>query len=332
MLLRVIERSRNILPLRAALRVLGLSSSRYHAWKRSQETCGLDDRSTCPQTATHQLTSIEVQTIKAMATSEEYRHVPTGTLAILAQRLGKVFASSATWYRLIRQHGWRRPRHRVHPAKPKTGIRASRPNEIWHIDTTVIRLLDGTKAYLHGVIDNFSRKILAWKVSARCQPGNTVSILLEAARFLLPPGDRPMVLADSGVENVNEDVDALIGKGLLHRVLAMTEICFSNSLIETWWRALKHQWLYLNSLDTVATVTRLVAFYVEEHNQSLPHSAFKGQTPDEMFFDSGAHIPAELEARRQAARQIRLDINRSISCKTCERNRSAVLEVTPLHA
>ena len=197
---------------------------------------------------------------------------------------------------------------------------------------TVIRLLDGTKAYLHGVIDNFSRKILAWKVSERCQPGNTVSILLEAARFLLPPGDRPMVLADSGVENVNEDVDKLIGKGLLHRVLAMTEICFSNSLIEAWWRVLKHQWLYLNSLDNVATVTRLVAFYVEKHNKSLPHSAFKGQTPDEMFFDSGDHIPAELEAARQAARQTRLDVNRSISCKTCERNRSAVLEVTPLHA
>ncbi len=129
-----------------------------------------------------------------------------------------------------------------------------------------------------------------------------------------------------------EDVDALIGKGLLHRVLAMTEICFSNSLIEAWWRALKHQWLYLNSLDTVATVTRLVPFYVEKHNKNLPHSAFKGQTPDEMFFNSGDHIPAELVAARQAARQTRLGVNRSISCKTCERNRSAVLEVTPVRA
>jgi hypothetical protein len=27
---------------------------------------------------------------------------------------------------------------------------------MWHIDTTVIRLLDGTRAYLHAVIDNFS--------------------------------------------------------------------------------------------------------------------------------------------------------------------------------
>ena len=109
--------------------------------------------------------------MKKMVTSDEYRHVPTGTLALLAQRLGKVFASSSTWYRLIRIHDWRRPRKRIHPAKPKVGIRAVRPNEIWHVDTTLIRLLDGGRAYLHAVIDNFSRRILAWKVSATSHSG-----------------------------------------------------------------------------------------------------------------------------------------------------------------
>jgi transposase InsO family protein len=40
---------------------------------------------------------------------------------------------------------------------------------MWHIDTTVIRLLDGTRAYLHAVIDNFSRRILAWRPAClRC--------------------------------------------------------------------------------------------------------------------------------------------------------------------
>jgi putative transposase len=95
-----------------------------------------------------------------LATSQAYRHVPTGTLALLAQRLGKVFASPSTWYRLIRDQQWRRPRQRIHPAKPKIGIRASHPNQIWHIDTTLIRLLDGSRAYLHAVIDNFSRRIV----------------------------------------------------------------------------------------------------------------------------------------------------------------------------
>ena len=81
-----------------------------------------------------------------MVTSPEYRHVPTGTLAVLAQRLGTVCASPSTWYRLVRKYGWRRPRLRVHPAKPKVGLRTTRADEMWHIDTTVIRLLDGTRA------------------------------------------------------------------------------------------------------------------------------------------------------------------------------------------
>jgi putative transposase len=86
-----------------------------------------------------------------MVTAIEYRPVPTGTLAVLAQRLGTVWASPSTWYHLVRTYGWRRPRLRVHPAKPKIGRRTTRANEMWHIDTTVIRLLDGSRAYLHAV-------------------------------------------------------------------------------------------------------------------------------------------------------------------------------------
>ena len=38
-----------------------------------------------------------------MVTALEYPHVPTGTLAVLAQRLGKVWASPSTWYHLVRE-------------------------------------------------------------------------------------------------------------------------------------------------------------------------------------------------------------------------------------
>ncbi len=99
-LLRAIERSRSALPLRTVLRVLRLSQSRYHSWKREDE-CGLHDMPSCPPSSPQQLTRAEVETIKETVTSEEYRHVPTGTLALLAQRLGKVFASPTTWFRLV---------------------------------------------------------------------------------------------------------------------------------------------------------------------------------------------------------------------------------------
>jgi putative transposase len=146
-ILRAVDRARPCIPLRVILRFLRLSPRRFHAWRRGQTACALNDQSSCPRTSPHRLTLAEVQAIGDMVTSPEYRHVPTGTLAVLAQRLGTVSASPSTWYRLVAKYGWRRPRLRVHPARPKVGLRTTRPDEMWHIDTTVIRLLDGTRVY-----------------------------------------------------------------------------------------------------------------------------------------------------------------------------------------
>jgi putative transposase len=287
-ILRAVDHARAFVPLPTLLRFLRLSPSRFHAWQRLQYACALDDQSSCPRTSPLRLTLPEVLAIKDMVTAPEYRHVPTGTLAVLAQRLGKVWASPSTWYHLVRKYGWRRPRLRVHPAKPKIGLRTTRANETWHIDTTVIRLLDGSRACLHAVIDNFSRRILACRVADTFAPANSVAVLVEAGRGATTPSETtPIVLADAGIENVNAQVDELIATGVLRRVLAFTELKFSNSMIEAWWRSLKHQWLFLHSLDSVGTVRRLVEFYVEEHNTVLPHSAFRGQTPDEMYFGRG---------------------------------------------
>jgi hypothetical protein len=316
-ILRAVDRAREDIPLRGVLRFLGMSPSRFHAWRRRQTACALDDQSSCPRTSPHRLTPSEVQAIRDMVTSPEYRHVPTGTLAVLAQRLGTVSASPSTWYRLVRRYGWRRPRLRVHPAKPKVRLRTTGADEMWHIDTTVIRLLDGTRAYLHAVIDNFSRRILAWRVAKTFAPGNSVAVLLEASRGATCSASAPVVLADAGVENVNAQVDELIDTGVLRRLLAFTELKFSNSMIEAWWRSLKHQWLFLHSLDSVATIRRLVAFYVHEHNHVLPHSAFRGQTPDEMYFGTGKAVPADLTSRAAAARRARVEANRSASCERC---------------
>ena len=119
------------------------------------------------------------------------------------------------------------------------------------------------------------------------------------------------------MENGNAQVDALIHTGILRRRLAFTELKFSNSMIEAWWRSLKHQWLFLHSLDSVTTVRRLVAFFVDEHNRVLLHSAFRGQTPDEMYFGTGDAVPADLMVRAAAARRPRVKTNRSASCETC---------------
>lgn len=96
-----------------------------------------------------------------LVTSSAHRHRSIRALALYALRTRQVFAHAVTWSRLIKERGWRRLRKRVSPAKPKVGIRATRPNESWHIDASIIRLVDGTRVYLHAVIDNDSRRILS---------------------------------------------------------------------------------------------------------------------------------------------------------------------------
>ena len=313
-ILRAVARARRRLPLAAILRILHLSPARYHAWQRVERACQLDDRSSCPRTSPAQLTPTEIATIKDLVTDEQYRHMPVSTLARYAQRVGRVFASATTWGRLVRERGWRRPRRRVHPPKPTIGVRATRPNEYWHVDVTVIRLLTGVKVYLHAVIDNFSRRILAWRVAERLDPTTTCAVLVEAGKDL---DGIPTVVADSGSENVNGDVNVLLQTGILRRVLALVEVAFSNSMIEAWWRSLRHQWLYLHTLDTAQAVTRLIAFYVEQHNTVMPHAAFRGQTPDEVYFGTGDRVPAQLAAAHREARKQRLVKNRAIQCGVC---------------
>jgi transposase InsO family protein len=316
-LLRAIERATKTLPLNAALRISRLSASRYHSWARADAGCDLDDQPSCPRVVPTRLTPLELENMRNMVEDQDHRHMSLRALALYAQRIGKIFASPSTWYRLVRTAGWARPRNRVYPAKPKVGIRARAPGELLHLDVTIIKLLDGTRAYLHAVIDNYSRRILSWRLENRLGSGGTCRILREAAVQLNNCPEHTIVVADSGSENVNRAVDDVLDGEELTRILARVEVTFSNSMIEAFWRSLKHSWLYLHSLDSLAALRRLIEFYVKAHNEVMPHAAFQGQTPDEVFFAIGDNVADQLADARKMAREKRMNENRAAACGAC---------------
>ena len=55
-----------------------------------------------------------------------------------------------------------------------------------------------------------------------CLAASSRSQLVEAAKNL-PKGDGATVVPDSGIENINQEVDDLFGLGQLHRILAQVE-------------------------------------------------------------------------------------------------------------
>jgi hypothetical protein len=88
-------------------------------------------------------------------------------------------------------------------------------------------------------------------------------------------------------------------------------------MIEAFWRSLRHQWLYLHSLESFTQLEQLIDFYVREHNTQMPHHAFVGQTPDEVYFNQADRVRDGLTAARRQARRARRAANRDESCRVC---------------
>jgi transposase InsO family protein len=70
--------------------------------------------------------------------------------------------------------------------------------------------------WLHAVIDNFSRRILVWRVAERFEIANAAAILEEAVGNTVSADELPTLMTDGGIENFNGEVDALVGEGLFH--------------------------------------------------------------------------------------------------------------------
>ena len=316
-LLAAVRRAQPVLGKPGALRVLGLTSTRVRSWKQSAIECRLDDAPFCPKSSPGQLTTKERRTIHEYVTNVAYQHFSIASLVLYAARQGAVVASASTWYRELKRQGLRRPRKRVHPERPKHGVRASRPNELWHIDASQVRLLDGTKAWLHAVIDNASRKVLAWTIAPSCEAAATLETLREAVTFLPGAGEPTLVVTDDGRENVALHDESFAG--ILQRITAQVDVSFSNSMVENLWHQAKHRLLFLHKLDNVETLRRLFAKYVEDHNGLIPRVALGGRTPDEVYFRTAEEVPERLAAARAQARIDRVALNRAqVPCGGCE--------------
>lgn len=94
------------------------------------------------------------------------------------------------------------------------------------------------------------------------------------------------------------------------RLLALAELKFPNSIIEAWQRSLKHQWLFLHSLDSISTSRRLVAFYLDEHNRVRRIRRFESRRLTRCTSVPGRDaVPAGLTPGAVTARRARVDAN-----------------------
>jgi putative transposase len=276
------------------LNAIGLPESSYRRWASEVSLCQ-KAKSPCGRRKASQLTENEIAAMKKFVHSRKYAHASITSLHLLAQRMGELFCSLDTWYKYIRTYEWKRPWVKVERNYKKIGIRATKPNEIWHIDVTKVSV-GSLVFYIQAVIDNFSRFILAWSITTEMNAKITVENLDQArtkASELLNAEEKSNVMMDPGKENDNHAVLRFITSKNLTRTLAQVDVHYSNSMIEGLFHSLKNKFLYYHKIKGLEDLTRKVNFFFRQHNEVVPQAVLKGGKPREVFISQWGK--AELE-------------------------------------
>jgi putative transposase len=207
------------------------------------------------------------------------------------------------WYgsrqmaRHLRRRGWHIGRHRVRRLmlkmglapiyqRPKTSephpqhrtwpyllrhLTIDRPNHVWCADVTYIPTRRGF-LYLVAVMDWFSRKVLAWRLSNTMDADFCVMTMEEAiGRF-----GRPEIL------NTDQGSHLLClhqhFEGRRHRHLDGWSWPLGRQVfIERLWRSLKYECVYLNAFETGSEARTGIGRWVRYYNADRPHSVLRGQ-------------------------------------------------------
>ena len=181
-------------------------------------------------------------------------------------------------------------KHPAHPVFPYAlrGLAIERANQVWALDITYIPMARGF-VYLAAVIDWFSRKVLAWRLSITMDVGFCIEAVEEAmARF----GKPEIFNTDQGSQFTSRAFTTmLIGNGI---AISMDGkgAWRDNVFVERLWRSLKHEEVYLRAYASVSEARASIGRYLDFYNRRRPHQGLAGQTPDQAFITSLQPIQA----------------------------------------
>lgn len=280
--IREVEKFKKYCTVSNLLSLIGLHISRYYKWKSEVNRCLTTNKFSCAIKNSNQLTHSEVLKIIKLASSQKYQHFSLTALWKFSLRHAIIVCSRDTWFKYINTYQLHRQKFKFKKTKYKHGVRATRPNEKWHLDLTEFDLISGTKLYLQAIIDNYIRYIVDWSVSTNKKAINT-TVLIKSAKRKLKTNTHCELITDLGTENRNISVQKILLGSNIEQVFARKDIRFSNSMIEAFFRTLKNNFLYYKKIKSINDFKRQVSFFIYEYNNVIPHSCFTLQTPDEVY-------------------------------------------------
>ena len=180
------------------------------------------------------------------------------------------------------------PGHKVYPYLLRE-LTIDRANQVWAMDITYIPMAKGW-VYLTVVLDWYSRKVLAWRLSISMD----VDFCIEAVQEAIARWGCPEIFnTDQGSQFTSQAFTQM----LKDRGIAISmdgRGCWrDNVFVERLWRSVKYEEVYLKAYESVTHARQSLGKYLDFYNRNRPHSTHAASTPETVYFES---LPAITQA------------------------------------
>jgi putative transposase len=173
------------------------------------------------------------------------------------------------------------PENRVYPYLLRD-LSIERANHVWCTDITYLPTGKG-HFYLVAIMDWYSRRVLAWKISNTMDVDFCKRALEEA---LLNYGKPEIFNSDQGSQFTSKEFTERLQKEKVKISMDGRGRCYDNIFIERLWRSLKYELIYIQEFENGKELTEEVNKWFNWYNKERPHQALDYQTPDEVYRQS----------------------------------------------
>ncbi|HYW75522.1 MAG TPA: IS3 family transposase [Gammaproteobacteria bacterium] len=171
--------------------------------------------------------------------------------------------------------------HRLYPYLLR-GLSIDRANQVWAADVTYVPMAKGF-AYLVAIIDWYSRKVLAWRLSNTMDLGFCVEALQQA----IADYGRPEIFnTDQGAQFTSEAFTSALKAHEIRISMDGKGRWVDNVFVERLWRSLKYEEVYLKAYESLSQARAGIAWYMNFFNAERRHYSLERRIPDAVYYES----------------------------------------------
>ncbi len=285
--IRLVEESE--LSIRRTLTELGVSRSSFYRWYRKYQEGGpeaLEAASRSPRRFWNKLP----ESVKEQCLEVALQH-PEKSPRELAWHITdehRYFISESSVYRLLKRYDLiTSPAYILMQAGDTFQHPTKRVNELWQTDFTYFRVVGWGWYYLSTVLDDYSRYIIAWKLTTSMAADDvkkTLDVAIETTGVNeIKVKHRPRLLSDNGPCYLSSELRDYLGKHQMKHTRGAPYHPMTQGKIERYHRSMKNV-VKLEHYYYPWELENAIKQFVHYYNHERYHESLDNITPANMYF------------------------------------------------